>query len=39
MDLMNKTGSTGVPVVEINGEYILGFDKVAICEKLGIIEA
>lgn len=39
MDLMNKTGSTGVPVIEINGEYILGFDKIAICEKLGIVEA
>lgn len=36
MDLMNKTGSTGVPVIEIDGEYILGFDKMAICEKLGI---
>lgn len=38
MDLMNKTGSTGVPVIEIDGEYVLGFDKEAICEKLGIIE-
>jgi len=36
MDLITKTGSTGVPVVEINGEYILGFDKIAICQKLGI---
>lgn len=39
IDLMNRTGSTGVPVIEINGEYILGFDKIAICQKLGISEA
>jgi len=38
MDLINKTGSTGVPVIEINGEYVLGFDKTAICEKLGITD-
>ncbi len=39
MDLINKTGQTGVPVIEINGEYITGFDKSAICQKLGINEA
>ena len=39
MDLINKTGQTGVPVIEINGEYITGFDKTAICQKLGIVEA
>lgn len=38
MDLINKTGSTGVPVIEIDGEYILGFDKIAICQKLNIVE-
>lgn len=38
MDLMNKTGSTGVPVIEIDGEYVLGFNKEEICAKLGIID-
>lgn len=38
MELIQKTGSTGVPVIEINGEYILGFNKNAICEKLNIQE-
>jgi len=36
--LMNKTGSTGVPIIEIDGEYVLGFDKDAICQKLNIVE-
>jgi glutaredoxin len=35
---MNKTGSTGVPVIEINGEYVLGFNKEEICAKLNIID-
>ncbi len=38
MELIQKTGSTGVPVIEINGEYILGFNKSSICEKLNIQE-
>lgn len=29
-EMIKKSGQTGVPVVEINGEIIVGFDKTAI---------
>jgi len=36
--MVEKTGQMGVPVVEINGEIIIGFDKAKINEMLGIKE-
>lgn len=36
MDLINKTGQTGVPVIEIDGEYIIGFDKQKLIAILGL---
>ena len=35
-DLKRKTGSTGVPVIEIDGELIIGFDRNRIDELLGL---
>ena len=36
MELINKTGQTGVPVIEIDGEYIIGFDKQKLIAILGL---
>jgi glutaredoxin-like YruB-family protein len=33
-DMVKKSGQMGVPVVEIDGEVIVGFDKVAIMNAL-----
>lgn len=35
-EMVEKTEQTTVPVLEIEGEYIVGFDRKKICEKLGI---
>ena len=35
-EMMNKSGQMGVPVVDIDGEIIVGFDKGAIAKALGI---
>lgn len=35
-ELVAKTGQMGVPVTEIDGEYIIGFDKEKLNAKLGI---
>jgi len=37
-EMIEKSGQMGVPVVEINGEIIIGFDKVKINQLLGIEE-
>ena len=37
-ELMEKSGQMGVPVIEINGEIIVGFDREKICKILGIKE-
>ncbi|EEX48148.1 MULTISPECIES: glutaredoxin family protein [Jonquetella] len=34
--LVEKTGQMGVPVTEIDGEYIIGFDKAKLDAKLGL---
>ncbi len=34
--IVQKTGQMGVPVIEINGEFIVGFDKAKIAELLNI---
>ncbi len=35
-EMMNKSGQMGVPVIDIDGEMIVGFDKPAISKALGI---
>ena len=35
-EMMNKSGQMGVPVTDIDGKIIIGFDKEAIREELGI---
>jgi len=35
-ELIEKTGQTGVPVIEIDGEVIIGFDKRRIAKALGL---
>ncbi|MBD3155327.1 MAG: NrdH-redoxin, partial [Candidatus Aenigmarchaeota archaeon] len=36
MKMIEKTGQRGVPVIEIDGEFIVGFDEKKIKKKLGI---
>jgi glutaredoxin len=35
-ELVRKTGQQGVPQTDINGQYVLGFDKKRVNELLGI---
>ncbi len=35
-EMIKKSGQMGVPMIEINGEIIIGFDKKRISELLGI---
>jgi len=35
-EMVEKTQQTTVPVLEFNREYIVGFDRKKICEKLNI---
>jgi glutaredoxin-like YruB-family protein len=35
-EMIEKSGQMGVPVVDINGEFIVGFDKARISKLLGI---
>ena len=35
-EMMQKTGQMGVPVIDIDGSVIIGFDKEVIAKKLGI---
>ncbi len=35
-EMMQKSGQMGVPVLDVNGEVIIGFDKEAIIRALGI---
>lgn len=36
MDMIRKSGQQGVPVVEINGEIVVGFDRARIDALLGL---
>ena len=36
MEMIEKTGQRGVPVIEIDDEVIIGFDEARIRKKLGI---
>ena len=35
-EIIKKTGQMAVPVIEIDGEFVLGFDKTKLSEMLGI---
>ena len=35
-EMVKKSGQMGVPIIEINGELIVGFDKTKISKLLGI---
>jgi glutaredoxin-like YruB-family protein len=35
-EMIEKSGQMGVPVVEIDGEIVVGFDKEKICQLLNI---
>jgi glutaredoxin-like YruB-family protein len=35
-EMVEKTKQTSVPVLDIEGEFIVGFDRKKICEVLGI---
>lgn len=35
-EMVNKSGQMGVPVVDIDGQIVIGFDKEKICELLNI---
>ncbi len=35
-DMLNKSGQMGVPVIEVNGKIIIGFDQSRLREALGI---
>lgn len=37
-EMITKSGQVTVPVLDVNGEFIVGFDRKKIIEKLGIIE-
>jgi glutaredoxin len=35
-EMIQKSGQMGVPVIDIDGEIIVGFDRDAIAKKLGL---
>lgn len=37
-EIVRKSGQTGIPVIEIDGEIIIGFDTARITKALGIEE-
>jgi len=37
-EMVKKSGQSGVPVIDIEGKIIIGFDREAIAEALGIKE-
>jgi len=37
-EMIKKSGQIGVPVVEIDGQFIIGFDKEKICQLLKLKE-
>lgn len=36
IEMINKSGQRGVPVIDINGSIVVGFDKEAIDKLLGL---
>lgn len=37
-EMIEKTGQMGVPIVDVNGQLIVGFDRNKLCSLLGIEE-
>ncbi|MEM7813542.1 MAG: Uxx-star family glutaredoxin-like (seleno)protein [Candidatus Aenigmatarchaeota archaeon] len=37
-EMVKKSGQRGVPVIEIDGKIVVGFDKVALAKILGVKE-
>ena len=35
-EMISKSGAMAVPVIEIDGEFVIGFDKAQLKEKLGL---
>jgi glutaredoxin 3 len=35
-DMINRSGQMGVPVIEIDGEFVMGFDQAQLKERLGL---
>ena len=35
-EMINKSGQMGVPVIEVDGEFMVGFNQAQLKEKLGI---
>lgn len=35
-EMIQKSGQMGVPVVDVDGQYVVGFDKAKLSELLGI---
>ena len=35
-DIVNRSGQMGVPVIDINGELVIGYNQVQLKEKLGL---
>ena len=35
-DMIQKSGQLGVPVIDVNGEIVIGFDRAKLAELLGI---
>ncbi len=35
-EMINKSGQMSVPVIEINGDLVVGFDEAQLKEKLGL---
>lgn len=35
-DMINRSGQMSVPAIEIDGEFIIGFDEAQLKEKLGL---
>jgi len=35
-ELVEKTGARSAPIIEIDGEFVLGFDEAKLKEKLGL---
>jgi len=36
IEMINKTGQNGVPVIEVDGQIIIGFDRKKLVEVLGL---
>lgn len=37
-EMINKSGQMGVPVIDVNGEIVVGFDQTKLSQLLGVVE-